>query len=49
MSIQLIKEYVKLLGMTVVFLAGQLIGFSIVIPVWGVYNEITKEKTNEEN
>ena len=49
MNVKLILEYIKLLGMTVVFLAGQLIGFYIVIPLWGAYNEVKDEKIDEEN
>lgn len=46
---QTIIEYIKLLGMTVVFTVGQVIGFYIVVPLWSVYNEVKDEKTGEEN
>ena len=37
MSVQLIKEYIKLLGMTVVFTVGQAIGFNVVVPLYYLY------------
>lgn len=44
MNVKLILEYIKLIGMTVVFLAGQMIGFGIVVPLWGAYNYITDKR-----
>ena len=37
---QTIIEYIKLLGMTVVYTLGQAIAFGIVLPLWAVVNEI---------
>ena len=49
MPMSTLKEYVKLLGMTVVFLAGQMIGFGIVVPLWGAYNYITDKGVIEND
>lgn len=36
MNVKLILEYIKLLGMTIVFTLGQAIAFGIVLPLWAV-------------
>ena len=46
MPIQLIKEYIKLLGMTVVFTLGQAFAFGIVLPLWAVLINAEKGGNN---
>lgn len=39
---QTLIEYIKLLGMTVVYVVGQAIALNVVPFLWPVYNEIAK-------
>lgn len=38
-----IREYIKMIGMTVVFTLGQALAFWVVLPLWGGAYEMEKQ------